>query len=718
MLSTKDIVHILRHAALALKHPLEMEALEGLERENRIYARDEFPEFRRDLIEGGSKTKLLLLENAVPEKMITQLLNKENVIVGFRRDAEFFVPEVFELHGRKAVRTLIGTDDDVDRAQTLPLLTNSKGEVILLIIFPYKSIVGDSATESGRPPKPMQRFLRLLSTEKREILYILFYAILVGLIGLVLPLGIQTTIELISGGVFFSSVYLLIALVILGVLVAGIFQIVQISLVEHLQRRIFAKAAFEFAFRIPRLKIESIAGNYAPELVNRFFDIVSIQKGLPKFLIDLSSSAIQIFFGLLLLSLYHPFFVFFSLVLVVVLVMIFYFTGPRGLESSILESKYKYKVVYWFEELARTLNSFKLAGNTTLPFRRTDYNVSNYLKHRKTHFSVLITQFSFIVLFKAIVTGSLLIIGTVLVVNREITLGQFVASEIIIILILNAVEKVIMYMDVVYDLLTAVDKVGFITDLPLDRLGGTDLPRGRGDGFSVKTRDLSLKFESASGYVLDKINLDIKPGDRVCISGAEGSGKTTLTSVLAGLRNGFEGAVTINDFSLRDLDLTHLRNRIAKNISPEDIFDGTILENVILGKEDRTTEDAVQALMKAGLADKINSLPDGLNTHVVSGGKGFSSMMVHRLILARCMAKKPDLIILNDFFTGLVKSDKLDLIQRIVSRENKWTVIAVSNDPLIMSACDYILVMEQGRIIAQGTFEELGKKGELSKFFE
>lgn len=718
MLSTKDIVHILRHAALTLKHPLEAEALEGLERENRVYARDEFSEFRRDLIEGGSKTKLLLLENAVPERMIAQLLNKENVIVGFRSDAEFFVPEVFELRGRKAVGTPIGSQDDLDRVQTLPLLTNAKGEVVLFVIFPYKSIVSESASESGQAPKPMRRFIQLLSTEKREIFYIFFYAILIGLIGLVLPLGIQTTIELISGGVFFSSVYLLIALVILGVLVAGIFQVVQISLVEHLQRRIFTKAAFEFAFRIPRLKIESIAGNYAPELVNRFFDIVSIQKGLPKFLIDLSSSAIQIFFGLLLLSLYHPFFVFFSLVLVVVLVMIFYFTGPRGLESSILESKYKYKVVYWFEELARTLNSFKLAGNTTLPFKRTDYNVSNYLKHRKAHFSVLITQFSFIVLFKAIVTGSLLIIGTVLVVNREITLGQFVASEIIIILILNAVEKVIMYMDVVYDLLTAVDKVGFITDLPLDRLGGTDLPRGRGEGFSVKTKDLSLKFENASGYVLEKINLDIKPGDRVCISGAEGSGKTTLTSVLAGLRNGFEGAVTINDFSLRDLDLTHLRNRIAKNISPEDIFDGTILENVILGKEDRTTEDAIQALIKAGLADKINSLPDGLNTHVVSGGKGFSSTMVHRLILARCMAKKPDLIILNDFFTGLVKSDKLDLVQRIVSRENKWTVIAVSNDPLIMSASDYIIVMDQGRVIAQGKFEDLGKKGELSKFFE
>ncbi len=714
MLSSKDIAGILNIAARTLGHPLEAAAVEALERDNTTYALDEFPEFRRDLIEAGSKTRLLFLENAVPENMLDQLISDGKVLLTLRRsDDGSLAPELLGLVKKKVTKFSVG-----DNANQ-PYLTNETGEVVVFVIFPYSSIVSDDGkTERQMTLKPMKRLMRLLTTERKEIFYVFFYAILIGIIGLVLPLGIQTTVSLVSGGVFFSSIYVLIGLVILGVFLAGVFQIIQISLVEHLQRRIFTKAAFEFSFRIPRLKAESIAGNYAPELVNRFFDVVSIQKGLPKFLIDLSSSAIQIFFGLLLLSLYHPMFVFFSIVLVLVLILIFYFTGPRGLESSLLESKYKYKVVYWFEELARTLNSFKLAGNTSLPFKRTDYNVSNYLKYRRTHFSVLITQFSFIVLFKAVVTGSLLIIGTMLVVNREITLGQFVASEIIIILILNAVEKVIMYMDVIYDLLTAVDKVGTITDLPLDKLGGTDLPAGNGKGFTVQTSNLKLKYDDASDYVLKGIDLKINAGDRVCISGAEGSGKSTLTSVIAGLRSDFEGAVTINNFSIRDLDLTHLRNRIAKNISPDDMFDGSILENITLGKEDRTFEDAVNALMKAGALDKVNTLPEGLNTRVVSGGKGFSSTMVHRLILARCMAKKPELIILNDFFTGLVKSDKLDLVQRIVDRGNRWTMIAVSNDPLIMAACDYVMIMREGRIAAQGKFDELMNRDDLSKFFE
>lgn len=721
MLTSNDIVKVLREAALILGHDITMDQLASLERETRVYQEDEFPEFQRDLLEACTKVKLLLLQYATPEEGIEKLISSDNVVLAFKRYEGRVLPVLMEGKTRRINYHFTDPQMDSETGPTLPWLANEKGEILVFVMFPYKNVVSEETVNTdGSRPGPVRRFIHLLSTEKKEILYILFYGVLVGLISLVLPLGIQTTVEFISGGVFFSSVYLLIALVILGVLLTGIFQVIQISLVEHLQRRIFTKAAFEFAFRIPRLKKESISQSYAPELVNRFFDIVTIQKGLPKFLIDLSSGAIQVFFGLLLLSLYHPFFVFFSLVLITVLFMIFYFTGPRGLESSLNESKYKYKVVYWFEELARTLNSFKLAGNSGLPFRRTDYNVNNYLKHRKTHFHVLLSQFSFIVLFKTIVTGTVLIVGTTLVVNREINLGQFVASEIIIILILNAVEKVIMYMDVVFDLLTAVDKVGSITDLPLDRMGGTDLPVSRNGkpGYSVEVKNLKFKYQGMDQYVLNDINLSIKAGDRVCISGYEGSGKTTLANIIAGLESGYEGSVTINEFSLRDLDLTHLRNRIAKNISPDDIFDGTILENVTLGKEDKSFADAVAALTKAGLIDKINRMPEGMNTPVISGGKGFSSTAIHRLILARCLAKKPELVILNDFFTGLTKIDKLDLVQRIINEENKYTLVAVSNDPMIMSACDYVIILKEGKIEAEGKFEQLMSSPQLSNLFE
>ena len=725
-MTNDHIIRILREAALSLKHDFDAANLRFVEINNRSYDNSEFQEFKRDLLEAGSKIQMMFLEYSLDSAALREFLKKEDgPVLLFQKTGDHLTPALIvkSKSGTQLISLSEATtlQQSYDAGLAFDGLTNELGQVIFFVVVAYQSLVseyGFDQSSKGESMSPVRRLLRLLSTERKDILYILFYAVIIGMTSLVLPLGIQSTVELISGGVFFSSVYLLIAAVITGILAAGGLQIMQISLVEYLQQRIFTKAALEFTFRIPRIKIESIHNNYAPELVNRFFDVMTIQKGLPKLLIDLSSGTIQIVFGLLLLSLYHPFFVFFSMVLVSALVLIFYLTGPKGLHSSIQESKYKYKVAQWLEELARALNSFKLAGTTDLPIKKTDYNVNNYLKYRKVHFQTLITQFSYILIFKAAVTGGLLIMGTILVIDREITLGQFVASEVIIILILNAVEKIIMYMDVVYDLLTAVDKVAQVTDLPLEKVGGIDFTRQSWQGgYAISIKNLRYQYPGAK-EILKGINLEIKAGERICIAGTGGAGKTTLTNIVSGLLPDFDGIVTINNYSIRDLDLTHLRDKIAKNISTEDIFDGTIYDNLTVGKPMKSVDDAIQALQQVGLSDEVNQLPEGLSTPLVGGGKGLPSSMIQKLILARCLAKKPALLILNDFFSGLKKATKLDLIKVVTSSDNPWTLIAVSNDPLIMAASDRVVVLQDGVIELQGTFDQLVKQGLINHYID
>lgn len=726
MLNNHHIVKILEEASFTLKHEFDIMELRSVEINNRDYSPTDFLEFKRDLLEAGSKIQLLVMEYSLDTKSFAEFArNESSQILVFRKQDDSITPALIRRHKGKKYLSYMdegGITEEVFNPSSADWLRNEQDEITFFIIFSYLALVSEHEYQEntgGKRLTPVSRFFRLLHTERKDINYILFYTIIVGLIGLVLPLGIQITVELISGGVFFSSVYLLIAIIILGVLLSGGLQIVQITLVEYLQRRIFTKAAFEFAFRIPRLKHEAIIGNYAPELVNRFFDVLTIQKGLPKLLIDLSAGIGQIFFGLILLSLYHPFFVFFGFTLVTILVLIFYFTGPTGMESSLQESKYKYKVVQWLEELARALNSFKLAGNTDLPLKRTDYTVNKYLQHRKNHFKILVTQFSFILLFKAFVIGGLLTMGTTLVVNREITLGQFVASEVIIILILAAVEKIITHLDVVYDLLTAVDKVAHVTDIPLEKTGGIDFPKQSvASGYSLFIKNLKYKYPNATEYSLKDISLVIKAGEHICISGAGGSGKTTLTNIVSGLLTSFEGIVTINNYSIRDLDLTHLRDKIGKNISQEDIFDGTILDNITVGKPMESVQDAVEALQAVGLYDEVNRLPDGLNTHLVAGGKELPNSFVHKLILSRCLAKKPSVVILNDFFNGLRRTSKIELIQCLVDKSKHWTLLAVSNDPLIMAACDRVVVLNDGLLEADGKFDELLKEGIINKYME
>ena len=715
-MNSNNIIQIIREVSHLLGQEYNDALLSGKQISPRNYALDEIVTFKRDLIEAGNLVRVIFLENSLPlEEFPAFIQNVEIPVVVFSTEGDDLVPAILFKDKRKIKLQKLAEDEPIidftpECCQTF--LTNSDGEVVFLGVFSYKSLVSDDPEDEEKEKQftPMRRLIRLLSEEKKDIINIFIYAVFIGLIGLTLPLGIQATIELVSGGVVVSSVYILIALVIIGVLGAGGLQVMQITIVEYLQRRIFTKAALEFAFRVPRIKVESILNQYAPELMNRFFDVLTLQKGLPKLLIDLTTGAMQIFFGLLLLSFYHPFFVFFGLVLVGTLALIFYMTGPKGLRTSIKESKFKYKVVYWLEELARTINSFKLSGNTTLPIKKTEYNVNSYLKNRKAHFKVLINQYMYIILFKAVITGGLLIIGTVLVIQREITLGQFVASEVIIILILGSVEKIILYMEVVYDMLTAVDKIAHVTDLPLEKSGGIDMSNNlNGKGFSIDVHNLKYKYPDAGKYALNGINLKIQPGEKVCISGGDESGKTTLTNTLSGLHYGYEGIVTINNISLRDLDLTNLRDLIGKNVSQEDIFDGTILENILVGKPHAMPERAIESIRMVGLDQIINQMPEGLNTHIVSGGKGFSSSFINRLILARCLAKKPRLLILNDYFMSFQKSDKLELIGLLTKKEHNWTLLAISNDPIIMAACDTVILMEGGNVKARGSYEELLK---------
>ena len=139
----------------------------------------------------------------------------------------------------------------------------------------------------GNGISPLGRLFGLIKADRKDIVRIYVFAVLSGLINLSLPLGIQAIITYISGGMISTSWILLVILVILGIILAGGMQVMQLSLAETIQQRIFQRSSFEFAVRIPRIRLEQVASKYAPELINRFFDTLSLQKGLSKILLDI-----------------------------------------------------------------------------------------------------------------------------------------------------------------------------------------------------------------------------------------------------------------------------------------------------------------------------------------------------------------------------------------------------------------------------------------------
>lgn len=565
--------------------------------------------------------------------------------------------------------------------------------------------------------RPIRRFFRMLSLDRKEIGFIYIYAIFNGIITLSLPLGIQAIIGLTLANEISSSWVVLIVVVTLGTAVAGVMQILQVSLTEKLQQRVFARSAFEFAWRLPRLKLEKLTEYYPPELVNRFFDTQNVQKGLPKILIDFSQAILQILFGILLLSFYHPFFVFFGIGLSTILFLIIRLTGPRGLHTSLQESDYKYKVAYWLEEVARTLTSFKLSGETDLAVEKTNDLVKKYLQSRKKHFKVLILQYANVVGFKTIVTAGLLILGSILLINRQINLGQFVASEIIIILVISSVEKLVLSAETVYDVLTAMEKLGKITDLPLERHEGIDFEdEDLKMPMTLKVKDMSFSFPGDPHASLSNLTFEASPGECICISGTNGSGKSLVLSLVSGLYENYSGLISYNDIPIKNYDPITFRGHIGDCLHQKVLFRGTVMENLTMGRPGISMESIRWTLEKLELTEFIHSLPEGLNTDLVPEGPRLPESISRKLILARSIAKRPRMLVMDDFLRSLDPGER-ERISTFLTSCPLWTLVAASNDPIFASKCDRVYVMNQGNITDSGTYEEISQQSYSREFF-
>jgi ABC-type bacteriocin/lantibiotic exporter with double-glycine peptidase domain len=416
-------------------------------------------------------------------------------------------------------------------------------------------------------------------------------------------------------------------------------------------------------------------------------------------LIDFSGASIQIIFGLFLLSLYHPLFILLGIGLIAILYLIFRITGRPGLTTSLEESKYKFEVAHWLEEIGRTMSTFKFLGNSELPIQRTDALVDNYLTARKKHFRILVWQFGGMITFKLFVAAGLLVMGSVLVINKQINIGQFVASEIIIVLIIGAVEKLILSMQTIYDLLTALEKIGTVTDLPLENNTGTDLRDTPCDrGVEIKFNNVTFTYPDGVEPVISNFNTMIKSGERLCIKGKNGSGKSSLLKLMTGLYEEFHGTITVNGFPMRSLKIEALRAIIGDNFNECDVFKGTLYENIHAGRENVNQEDVLWAMKQVELLPFLEHTPEGLQTPIDPEGRRLSSGIIHKIVLARAIAEKPKILLLEDSLTNFDQSERQKIYSNILDKSNGWTVIITSNDTLIQNECDIIIELENGCI--------------------
>ena len=555
---------------------------------------------------------------------------------------------------------------------------------------------GHLSSPPGKPLKPFRRLLRLIGSEKSDLTTIFIFSFVIALLSLTTPLAIEALVNTVAWGRYIQPIFILSFVLFCFLAFSAVLNAIVTCVVEVLQRRIFVRIVEDLAFRIPRVSQAAFDDEHPPELVNRFFDVVTLQKALPKLLLEGLSVVIQTAAGMVVLAFYHPWLLGYDILLATLMFCTVFVLGRGAVSTAMVESRTKYSVAAWLEEIARHQTAFKLNGGNSFALDKADHLVIDYLHARRKHFVIFLRQIFASWILYAFAATLLLGLGGWLVVMGELTLGQLVAAELIVMLVVGAFTKIGRQLETYYDLLAGIDKLGALLDLPLEPHNHLK---------SVPSRPAAKLMLSQASVVIDRrqvlagFSAQFDAGSTSAIIGPPASGKSVIADLICGLRVPASGYLELNGVDSRELRLDSLRNHVGISRGP-DVFEGTIEENVHLGRLNVTSDDVRRALRAVGLLDAVVNLNHGVLTALQTGGHPLTETQVERLMLARAIASSPQILLIDsslDRFDKLIAAEILNSIRQ----EYAATILVLTNRRAIAELCPRIV--------------ELGNAGSLAK---
>lgn len=535
---------------------------------------------------------------------------------------------------------------------------------------------------------PLRRFMALMRPEMTDVWTIILFSLITGLLYLALPLAINALVSNVAfgtqSGPFLQALLVLAAVLLICLTLAAVLRGLQYYTVEVIQRRVFVRMTADLSHRLPRVNLSAIDGTNAPELVNRFLDVVTMQKNTALLLLTGINLLLSTLIGMTVLGFYHPFLLAFSLILLAVLSFIMFVMGRGAIGTSIAESLCKYGVLGWLEELARYPRLFKGPGGYDMAAQHADDLARAYLDARRRHFRILMRQIVGLLIVEVIASAVLLTVGGILVLNQQLTLGQLVAAEIIVTAIVASISKLGKQFEAWYDTLAAVDKLGHLVDLEIERDDG-DSPLRPEVGAKVEINELSFAYQPGKP-IFTHVNCALEPGDHVAIHGTQGSGSSTMLDLLHGLRTPTSGHILIDGLDLRSWNLECLRSQVTL-IRPGDLFNGSIADNVRLGHPDVSLYEVNAALRQVGLLQDVLEFEEGIQTQLLTGGLPLSSRQRVRLLIARAIVCRPRLLLLDEILDGLDNTTLMELAGVLLHPSHNWTVIISTREESVLNLC-------------------------------
>ena len=554
---------------------------------------------------------------------------------------------------------------------------------------------------------PWVRLRGWLKLEKGNLWVAVNYSIAIGILSLGLPLATQSLVNTVAFGSLMQPIVVLSILLLAFLTFSSILQTLRQYVVEMLQRRVLVQMASDSVDHLLRARASAFDGMHPPELVNRFLEVVTVQKAAAILLIDGLTVFMQTVIGMSLLAVYHPFLGILNIFLLICIVIVLWPLGLGAVSTAVKESEAKYALVAWLQEVGRHLDAFKSGPGAEFALHRTNDLAKDYLNNRRKHFRILLRQIVGSLALQTVASTALLGVGGFLVINRELTLGQLIASELVLALVVSGFTKFGKHLETYYDLCAAVDKLAYLTDLPTEVSGPDRMPARLG-GATVTIRNLTFRYPHGAKPVFENMDLEVPAGARVAISGRSGDGKSTLVDVLWRLRTPQSGVVEIDGNDIRNYALDSLRTEVAI-VRVNEVFQGTILENIAFGRPDVDTQRVRDVLAGVGLLGEIDSLPQGIHTQVSTFGLPLSSGQALRLALARAMAGRPRLLIIDEILDRIDDvSLRGSILDSVFDRAASWTLLLTSENANILSRCDRVYELSKGCLLESSTFKQQG----------
>jgi putative ABC transport system ATP-binding protein len=544
---------------------------------------------------------------------------------------------------------------------------------------------------------PWQRLKIVLAPEHGDLWVVFIYGVAVSILLLAVPIATQAVVNTAAFGTVVQPLVVLTFIVLGTMAIAGALRVLKVIVAELIQWRLFTRMSIDLAYRLPRTRVETYDTHRGTELVNRFLDVMTIQKSTALILLDGFSVLLQTAIGMVLLTLYHPILLGFALLLLSSMLGVIFGLGRGAVRTAIDASYAKYSVVAWLEELARNPIVFKGFGGSRHAMRRADATTQEYLATRKAHFRVLLRQIIGTLVVQAIASALLLGLGGWLVSRQQLTLGQLVAAELVVTPVVASFAKFGKFLETFYDLLAAVDKVGHLFDLPLERTGGEALPAPPPRPVTLALRNVTFAYPGRAPSLRD-LSLTLEPGGRVAVVGPNGSGKSTLVDVVLGLRAPLHGAVELDGVDLKDLSLDQVRVQVGL-VRGIELFDGTLLENVRVGREELGLHEVREALAAVGLLKDLSEMPEGLSTRMSGAQSPLSTGQAHRLMIARALVGRPRLLVLDESIDSIDADTRAHVLDTLFAADAPWTLLLTTHISEMTARCDRVYRLEGGHVV-------------------